>query len=220
MSRLDPRLASALAAQFETRRQAMASGAQRSGWKLGVGSSEQIGSGPVLGHLLSTSQLAPGSAFRARDSVALHADAELVLILGREIDSGAEAELLGAAIVGYAAGLEIVDLGNRHEDAQSIVAHNIFHRGFVVGDVRREAPRGGLEAQLIVNGEVRASATATPEPLEAMRVVAEQLGAMGERLERGDVIFTGNIVQVPIQPGDEVIAELGSLGQARARIES
>jgi 2-keto-4-pentenoate hydratase len=37
---------------------------------------------------------------------------------------------------------------------------------------------------------------------------------MGERLEAGDRLITGSIVQLPVQPGDKVIADLGRLGRA------
>jgi 2-keto-4-pentenoate hydratase len=49
---------------------------------------------------------------------------------------------------------------------------------------------------------------------EVVGTVATLLGAVGERLQAGDLLITGSIVQVPIEPGDEVIADLGPLGQA------
>jgi 2-keto-4-pentenoate hydratase len=45
----------------------------------------------------------------------------------------------------------------------------------------------------------------------AARIVA----AVGERLQAGDRIITGSVVQVGLEPGDEVIAELGALGRLR-----
>ena len=42
--------------------------------------------------------------------------------------------------------------------------------------------------------------------------VGWELG-MGERLESGDRIITGGIVQVPVAPDEHVVAELGPLGR-------
>jgi 2-keto-4-pentenoate hydratase len=41
---------------------------------------------------------------------------------------------------------------------------------------------------------------------------------MGERLAEGDRVITGSIVQVPIQRGDEVAADLGALGSVRLTV--
>jgi hypothetical protein len=43
--RIGPRLAAALAAQFEQWRAALHNGAKRVGWKLGMGEGERIGDG-------------------------------------------------------------------------------------------------------------------------------------------------------------------------------
>lgn len=42
---------------------------------------------------------------------------------------------------------------------------------------------------------------------------ARLLGAMGERLQAGDRIITGSVVQVPVKVGDQVIADMGVLGR-------
>jgi 2-keto-4-pentenoate hydratase len=36
---------------------------------------------------------------------------------------------------------------------------------------------------------------------------------MGERLEAGDRIITGSVVQAPIEVDDEVVADMGPLGR-------
>jgi 2-keto-4-pentenoate hydratase len=74
-------------------------------------------------------------------------------------------------------------------------------------------PTRGAEGRLIVNGEVRASAAASQDIVERVRSVAALLGAVGECLCAGDRLITGSVVQVPIARGDEVIADIGPLGQ-------
>ena len=39
------------------------------------------------------------------------------------------------------------------------------------------------------------------------------LATMGERLQPGDRLITGSVVQVPMRPGDRVPADLGPLGR-------
>ena len=51
-----------------------------------------------------------------------------------------------------------------------------------------------------------------------MAAAARLLGAMGERLEAGDRIITGSVVQVPVRPGDRVTADLGSLGRVELTV--
>jgi hypothetical protein len=41
---------------------------------------------------------------------------------------------------------------------------------------------------------------------------------LGERLEPGDRLITGSVVQVPLGDGDRVIADLGSLGRVELAI--
>ena len=41
---------------------------------------------------------------------------------------------------------------------------------------------------------------------------------MGERLQPGDRIITGSVVQVPIKIGDQVLAEMGALGKVQLSI--
>jgi hypothetical protein len=81
MTRIDPRLASALASQLESQRMALHAGAERVGWKLGIGSRERIGDDFVVGHLTSATRLRSGATYRAGDAVTLCADADAEVAL-------------------------------------------------------------------------------------------------------------------------------------------
>lgn len=219
MAELDSRLTAALAVQLAAWRAKLAAGADRIGWKLGIGERERIGPGPVIGHLTSSTLLEAGAVYRAEGVTALHADAEVALRLGSDVDPEADRRRAGDAIDGFGAALELVDLGAPPDDPHSIVAENVFHRAFSLGPLDRSPPAGGVEGRLIVNGAVRASATASPDFVELVRSVAALLGAVGEQLQAGDRLITGSVVQAPIEPGDEVIADLGPLGRAVLAIE-
>jgi 2-keto-4-pentenoate hydratase len=213
MSGIEPRLASALAVQLETWRAALAAGADRVGWKLGVGDRERIGAGPVIGHLTSSTQLAPGSSFRPDNLTALHVDAEVALAMASDVAPDATLADVEAAIAGYGAAIELVDLGPVAGGPEAIVATNVFHRAFALGPLTHPRPAAGTHGTLLVNGELRATAPAAADYLELTRCVAVILGAMGERLRAGDQLITGSVVQVPVRRGDEIVVDLGALGR-------
>src|SRR5215210_1295920 len=97
-SEVDPRLASALAAQLGMWRASLAGGAQRVGWKLGMGDRERIGPGPVIGHLTSATVLPAGAIFQVAGIAELHADAEVALELAHDVEADADRDAARAAI--------------------------------------------------------------------------------------------------------------------------
>lgn len=199
MSAIDPRLVSALRAQLARR----GAGA-RVGWKVGRGDAERIGGSIVVGHLTSATLLDRGAVYRKRGG-ALHADAEVALELGDD-----------AAIGGYRVALELVDLAERG-DAEAIVASNVFHRGVAFGGLSRARPNG-LRGALIVNGELRDAAPIDEDFDDTVQTVARILAAVDERLSAGDRIITGSIVQVAVESGDAVAAEIEGLGRVEVSI--
>jgi 2-keto-4-pentenoate hydratase len=185
---------------------------------VGAGERERIGPGPVIGHLTSATLLERGAVYRAWDVMDLRADAEVALRVGGDVDPEGGRESARASIAGFGAALEIVDLGAPTDDPETVVATNVFHRAFALGTLDSSPPAEGAEGRLIVNGEVRASAAASQDFADLVRTVAALLESVGERLEAGDRLITGSVVQLPIEPGDEVIADLGPLGRAELAI--
>ena len=86
-SRIDPRLAAALAVQFEQWRAALR-GAERVGWKLGIGDGERIGDEVAIGHLTSATLLDPDATYAAGAPADLRADAEVALRIGQPVVNG------------------------------------------------------------------------------------------------------------------------------------
>jgi hypothetical protein len=200
VSAVDPRLVAAVREQLAAR----PADARRVGWKYGSGDGERIGGEIAVGHLTSATTLENGSTYRGGGGD-LHADAELALEIG---DDG--------EISRYAVALELVDLaGDASPD--EVVAGNDYHRAVAFGPFREARPPD-LEGALAVNGESRASGPAPANVADRVAAVARVLDAVGERLQPGDRIITGLIVQVPVKSGDEVVADLGALGRVGLRI--
>jgi 2-keto-4-pentenoate hydratase len=220
MTSIDPRLAAALATQFLQWRATLGQGATRIGWKLGVGDRERIGDELAVGHLTSATCLDPGAAYHADDAGDLRADAEVAFELGRDVDPNDPAGA-AAAIAGVGVALEIVDLARPPDDPVSVVAANVFHRAVAFGPFQPARPADGIRGRLLVNGRTRASAPvpAADELAGRVQAAARLLGAMGERLEAGDRIITGSVVQVAVTVGDQVVAGLGPLGRVDLSIQ-
>jgi 2-keto-4-pentenoate hydratase len=215
---IDPRLRRATALQLKRREAILASGGRHVGWKLGLGDAERIGAGPVVGHLTSATELQPGATYRAKHAAALHADAELALELGSDIEPDADAEDIVAAIACCGAALELVDLERSAGGAEEIIAGNVFHRAFCFGDLDRDFSTGPVEASLIVNGDRRGVSIAAADQAENLAAIAGLLSAFRLSLCAGDRLITGAIVQAPVAPGDEICADLGTLGRTVLRL--
>jgi 2-keto-4-pentenoate hydratase/2-oxohepta-3-ene-1,7-dioic acid hydratase in catechol pathway len=130
----------------------------------------------------------------------LHADAEVAVEIGER-----------DVVRGYGVALEIAYLGGG-ERGVSAVARNVFHRAVAFGPIQRTLP-DPLVSSLRVNGDVRAEAEVDHDVAGRVEAVSRVLSAAGERLEPGDRIITGSVVQVRIAPGDEVVADIRTLGR-------
>jgi 2-keto-4-pentenoate hydratase len=204
---LDPRLAAALAVQLRQWRAALDGGAERVGWKLGMGDRERIGDEVAIGHLTSATELTPGGVYHAGPGLDLHADAEVAFRLGPDPAGGPP------AIVGVAGALELVDLARPPDDPVSVVAGNVFHLAVAFGPFQPPPAVEGVRAGLVVNGRLAASAAVAGDVADRVGAAGRLLRAMGERLEAGDRIITGSVVQVPVGAGDQVVADFGPLGR-------
>lgn len=201
---VDERLRFALQQQLLEWRAELATGAERVGWKIGRGTEAEPW-GPVVGHLTSATRLDPGAAFHAQGTTDLRVDAELAVEVGED----------GRA-AGFATALELVDLDRPADDVESVVASNVFHRAFVLSASLPQLPEP-LTARVLVDGEIRGEGSGTYDPMLLERA-SELLAAVGERLEPGDRVITGAIMQVPVGPGDDVEVELAGLGRLSVTI--
>jgi 2-keto-4-pentenoate hydratase len=216
MSNVHPRVAAALHAQLVRWRTALDAGERRIGWKLGLNIAEVeevIGHDPIIGHLTTATLLGTGESYIAQDGEDLRAETEVVLVIGQDVAADASTDQARAAIAGAAVALEIVDVSRPPDELEGIVIENAFHRAFVLGPARPVDP-SRLEGRLTINGELRASATTRDDHSAVVRAVAQLLAAAGEQLQRGDQILAGALTHVPIQRGDEIEADIQTLGAA------
>jgi hypothetical protein len=200
MSDVDPRLSAALREQLARR----PPGAVRVGWKYGSGEREQIGGDHVVGHVTSATTLPDGDDYRGGGQK-LQADVEVAV----EIGDGGEPSR-------YAVALEICDVA-ADLPVEELVVANDYHRAVAFGRFADALP-AGVEGALLVNGERRAAGRVSEEVDARVAAVDRVLRSVGEGLRAGDRVITGLIVNTPVRPGDEVVAELGPLGRVGLRI--
>jgi 2-keto-4-pentenoate hydratase len=216
---VDPRLRAATLEQLARRREALTAGATRVGWKLGMGERESIGGSIAVGYLTSATQIESGGTYGLGGLAAeLRADVELAVELGAGIDPLADASAVPPAIAGYATALEIVDLAPVLEGSEAVVSTNLFHRAVTFGPFHPALPKERLRASIHVNGEKREVADVNTDLSERLLAAARILDAPGERLTRGDRIITGSVIQIRINAGDDVTADVAGLGSVRVQI--
>ncbi|MFC3714088.1 2-keto-4-pentenoate hydratase [Sphingoaurantiacus capsulatus] len=177
---------------------------------------------PDFGVLFDDMRVADGGTVDAGKLIQPKAEAEVALVLARDLDKAdATAADLAAATAHAVAAIEIVD--SRIADWKISFADTVADNGssalFVLGSETK--PLDGLDLYtcgmaLEVNGQLAslgAGAACLGHPLEAAAWLARTLAARGEPLRAGDIILTGALgPMVVLAPGDTVTAKIGGLG--------
>ncbi|MGE0774630.1 MAG: 2-keto-4-pentenoate hydratase [Sphingomonadaceae bacterium] len=184
---------------------------------------------PDFGVLFEDMAIADGGALSASKVLQPKAEAEIALILGRDLDAAdSTAETVAAAVEHVVAAIEIVD--SRIADWAIAFADTVADNGssafFVLGNDRKAL--AGLDLYtcgmvLEINGAIAslgAGAACLGHPLNAAAWLARTLATVGEPLRAGDILMTGALgPMISIKPGDSVVAKIGGLGTASFRYE-
>ena len=212
---------------------AIADGRRVSGRKIGVTSKavqEQIGvDQPDFGTLFADTEYGDGVEIPASRLIQPRAEAEVALVIGRELDSAPHgfAEIVRAVEFALPS-IEIVDSRIANWDISFVdtVADNASCGLYVVGS--RPVPLGAFDIRTVpmtlsVNGEEVATgigAACLGNPINAARWLADVLCERGIPLQPGDVLMTGALGPMqPISAGDVVVAEFGDLGTVTTRLD-
>lgn len=177
---------------------------------------------PDYGVLFQDMQLADGGTLGSRSVIQPKVEAEVALILARDLDrtDATPDEVLAAAECAVAA-IEIVDsrIAGWKITFADTVADNGSSAFFVLGKERRSL--AGLDLYtcgmaLEINGTVAslgAGAACLGHPLNAAAWLARTLAHRGEPLRAGQVILTGALgPMVPLSDTCQIEAVIGGLG--------
>lgn len=211
---------------------AVAAGRRISGRKIGVTSKavqEQIGvDQPDFGTLFADAEYGDGVDIPASRLIQPRAEAEVALVIGRELNRAPHgfAEVLRAVEFALPA-IEVVD--SRIENWQISIVDTVGDNAscglYVVGsrpvalsafDVRT------IPMRMTINGEEASTGAGWAclgNPIHAARWLADVLCHRGIPLQPGDVLMTGALGPMkPIAAGDEVVASFGDLGTVTTRL--
>jgi 2-keto-4-pentenoate hydratase len=210
----------------------ISAGRRVSGRKIGVTSKavqQQVGvDRPDFGTLFADTEYGDGVEIEATRLIQPRAEAEVALVLERDLDSPPHgfAEVIRAVAFALPA-IEVVDSRIERWDISIVdtVADNASCGLYVVGS--RPVPLSAFDARTVpmrmtLDGEEVSTgigAACLGNPVHAARWLADTMSERGIPLRAGDVIMTGALgPMVPLGPGQELVAEFGDLGRVTTRI--
>ena len=225
---IDERLVAGLRDQLAVRDELLRTGERQLGWKVGFAAPaalDKLGTDrPLVGFLLESALLDDGAEVPIGTWNAPALEPEIAVHLERDVPRRATWDQVRDAVGGLSAAIELADVHPPPADPREILAGNIFQRHVMLGPVdESRATAEGIGGRVTVDGaEVAANddpASLTGEVVEVVRLTAEFLDAVGERLRAGQVVITGSAVPpVQIAPGQDVEIALGPLGGLRVRL--
>jgi 2-keto-4-pentenoate hydratase len=201
----------AMKAQLRVFRDALGAGAPRLGWKVGINDPKMLArlglEESVVGWLDGERQLASGATYALRPGTRTALEAEVAVRLGG-----------GGAVAAIAPAFEIVNYSRPADSFEAVLAHDLFHDAVVLGREALPVPiADGTWPHVVRNGSEiarRDPALTVMQPSQAIRMIARTLAHYGERLETGDWIILGSLVQpISIHAGDRFDADFGPLGR-------
>jgi 2-keto-4-pentenoate hydratase len=182
---------------------------------------------PDLGLLWQSTRFVSGAVIPFDTLLFPRVEAELALILARDIDDPAlPPEALRAAVAAVVPALEIVDsrVADWRVTLADTVADNASGWGFVLGGPQR--PLGACDLSLMPMRMTRGGALVSEgsgaavmgDPLTALAWAAQQAVALGQPLRAGDVVMTGALGPVvPAERGDHFVATIGDFPPVEVR---
>ncbi len=203
-------------------------GERPAGYKVGCTSPairEQFGlTQPIAGRVMLPHVYADGATIDIAQFVRCAVEPELVVHIGRDIESDADDEAIRAGVAGISAGIEVHEYTFFHgtPTSQELIASNGIHTGLVVDPDRRPLGDTDLRRERIeisVNGEVRAAGTGSDvmgDPMTSLRWLVEHLAARGRSLQAGDLVIPGSATPlIVVGAGDEVESRFSTFGTCR-----
>jgi 2-keto-4-pentenoate hydratase len=178
---------------------------------------------PDFGVLFADMHVVEGSRLDAARMIQPKVEAEVALVMGRDLnDPTATPQQVAAATDHACAALEIVD--SRIADWRIAFADTVADNGssaaFVLGREKKRLEHLDLYScgmVLEIDGRVAslgAGAACLGHPLEAAAWLARTLSLRGKGLKAGDILLTGALgPMVPLVPGTSVRGRIGGLGE-------
>jgi 2-keto-4-pentenoate hydratase len=183
---------------------------------------------PDYGPVLASTVYRDGDEVSVSRFIQPKIEAEIVLVLGEQLRGpGVTVDDARRAVQGAAAAMEIVD--SRFDNWRIKLADTVadLASNGAVAISEQTVPLADCDPRLIGmvltrNGalvDTGAGAAALGNPLAVVAWLANTLAGDGIALEAGHVVMTGALhAAVPMQPGEEYLAEFDRLGSVRVEV--
>ena len=194
---------------------AAAAGATQTGWKVGFGAPAARRrfalEGPLVGALLDSTRLDPGTIVPIGSWRDARAEAELAVLLGEDLDGDVTPTFALRSVVALAPAIELVDVDPAPESPSEALSGNVFHRYWTTGDFVELPPDRALSDLVAhissmgthlepVHDVEELTGSAADTLAEVARIGARQ----GRGVVRGDVVILGSIAAPsPIRAGGD-----------------
>lgn len=187
--------------------------------------------GPMAGRLLAEKAVEVGGTISLATSRMRVAEIEFAFRFGQRLPPRPApyeiAEVMNAVATLHPA-IEVPD--SRYDDfcavgAPQLIADNACANLFVIGEAAeddwRDVDLAKHKVVGFVSGKTRhdgTGAAALGDPRIALTWIVDELSGLGIALEPGHVVITGTCVTpISVEPGDEVIGDLGRFGRVAVR---
>lgn len=214
----DDRVDAGLIDQADLRRRLVGAHNPQVGWKVGFGSPSGLAAmelaAPIIGFLTDEGEFLDGATIDVSAWTSPVIECEVAAIVSRDIPAGTTADQIDDHIAAWAPAFEFADIDEPPRDVRRVLAGNIFHRGYRLGERFTASASSVMEltAQVSVDGESTevVDLPALTGDLRAVIARAAQLAPItGRGVSAGDVILTGSVVPpVPVRPGSVVTYRL------------
>ncbi|MBL4891416.1 MAG: hydratase [Rhizobiaceae bacterium] len=204
------------------------------GWKIAATSAAgqaHIGlDGPIAGRLLAERQIRSGESCSLSTNKMRVAEAEFAFKMARDLpprETPYSVDEVLEAIGAMHLSIEIPD--SRFEDfatvgADQLIADNACAHDFYLGrecegwrDV--DLSNHGVIGQTQLQNKQGTGANVLGDPRIALAWLVNELSQMGITLKAGQFVMTGTSTDpIPIEPGDEIIADFGSFGRISVQL--
>ena len=221
----------AYAIQDEIRARKLARGLKVVGLKAGLTSfakMKQMGvEVPVFGFMTDDYTVQDGGEVKVSELIHPKVEPEIAFVTKAPLKGpGCHIGAVLAATDFVMPGIEVIDSRYRDFkfDLKSVIADNTSSSRFVIGGNMRkldELDLRTLGVVLEINGEIRsmaAGAAVLGNPLAAVAMLANHLGARGQEIPAGTFIMTGGVTEaITVNPGDNVNVRFQDLGSVSMR---
>ena len=218
--------------QFSLRQKQINQGERRVGWKAAFGAPqalEKFGiSAPLVGFLTDKTLMQDGTTLVQADYAKPALEPEIAIHMGAGVSPGASLAEAKAAIRGLGPAIELADVTFPPDDPEEILAHNIYHRGLILGDCDTGFAGGdvsGLTGILTCNGDIVID-TSDVEAMtgrlgEIVHHFANFLAPFGGAIEKGDVIIAGSLIPPYwVDQKLEFVYELNPIGGIQVQFDT